>query len=48
MKRNELRFLSSQRVPNGWPGRRKDTLQSARNEPSAMLPSEIPNQRTSV
>ncbi|MNP72351.1 hypothetical protein D3C76_1688870 [compost metagenome] len=43
MKRNELTFLISQRVPNSvWPFGRIDTLQSQRSEPSAMLPSQMP------
>jgi len=43
MKRNELTFLISQRVPySTWPFGRTDTLQSQRSEPSAMLPSQMP------
>ena len=48
MKRNELRFLISQRVPSGSPGRRTDTFASQRKDPSCMLPSQMPIQRTSV
>ena len=39
-ERTELRFLISQRVPSGSPGRRTDTLASTRIEPSSILASE--------
>ncbi len=43
MKRKELTFLISARVPNSaWPFGRTETLQSQRSEPSAMLPSQMP------
>ncbi len=42
MKRIELTFLISQRVPSGSPGRRTETLTSARSEPCSMLPSQVP------
>jgi hypothetical protein len=42
MKRIELTFLISQRVPSCAPGFRTETLTSARNEPSSMLPSQVP------
>ena len=49
MKRNELRFLISQRVPSlRSPGFRTETFASQRNEPSCMLPSQMPIQRTSA
>ncbi len=49
MKRNEFRFLISQRVPNAaWPIGRTDTFASQRNEPSCMLPSQMPSQTTSA
>ena len=41
-ERSELRFLISQRVPNGSPGRWTDTLASTRIEPSSIFPSETP------
>ena len=41
-KRTELTFLISQRVPNGAPGLRTETLQSQRSDPSSMLPSQVP------
>src|SRR3546814_9169612 len=48
MKRNEFRFLISQRVPNSCcPLRRTDTFASQRKEPSCILPSQIPSQTTS-
>ena len=41
--RNELMFLTSQRVPNSaWPTGRTDTLQSTRIDPSSIFPSEAP------
>ncbi len=40
--RSELRFLISQRVPNGSPGWWIDTLASTRSEPSSILASEAP------
>ena len=47
MKRNELRFLISQRVPSfSSPILRTETLASQRNEPSCMLPSQMPIQTT--
>ena len=45
MKRTELRFLTSQRVPSASPGRRTETLTSALSEPCSMLPSQVPMQR---
>jgi hypothetical protein len=48
MKRNEFRFLISQRVPSGSPARRTETFASQRNDPSCMLPSHTPIQRTSA
>ncbi|CPM61623.1 Uncharacterised protein [Bordetella pertussis] len=46
-KRNELTFLISVRVPNSfWPTGRTETLASQRNEPSCMLPSQMPSQTT--
>ena len=42
MKRIELTFLISQRVPSGSPGRRTDTLTSARRLPFSMSPSQVP------
>ena len=42
MKRTELTFLVSVRVPNGSPGLRTLTLTSARIEPCSMLPSQLP------
>jgi len=49
MKRKELRFLISQRVPSFVaPDLRTDTLASQRNDPSCMLPSQMPIQRTSA
>ena len=41
-KRTEFTFLISQRVPYCSPGRRTETLQSQRREPSSMLPSQVP------
>ena len=41
-----FKFLISRRVPNGAPGLRTDTLASQRNEPSCMLPSQMPIQVT--
>ena len=46
-KRKLFRFLISQRVPSGAPGRRTETLASQRKLPSCMLPSQMPIQRTS-
>jgi hypothetical protein len=46
MKRVELTFLISQRVPKPSPGLRTETLTSARMEPSSMLPSHVPSART--
>ena len=46
MLRNEFKFLISRRVPSGWPGLRTLTLASQRNEPSCMLPSQMPIQVT--
>src|SRR5213075_2371596 len=43
-----FRFLISRRVPKGAPGLRTDTLASQRNEPSCMLPSQMPSQTTSA
>ena len=41
--RTELRFLISQRVPNGSDAdRRTETLASTRIDPSSILPSEAP------
>ena len=37
-----FRFLISRRVPNDAPGLRTDTFASQRNEPSCMLPSQMP------
>ena len=48
MKRKLLRFLISQRVPSGSPGRRTDTLASQRKLPSCMLPSQMPIHCTSA
>ena len=39
--------MISHRVPSGSPGRRTETLASQRNDPSCMLPSQMPIQRTS-
>ena len=45
MKRKEFRFLISQRVPSlRRPRLRTETLASQRNEPSCMLPSQMPIQ----
>ena len=41
-KRIELTFLISQRVPSGSPGRRTETLTSARRLPFSMSPSQVP------
>ncbi|MNW21795.1 hypothetical protein D3C71_2229100 [compost metagenome] len=41
-----FRFLISRRVPSGAPGLRTETLASQRNEPSCMLPSQMPIQVT--
>jgi hypothetical protein len=43
--RSEFRFLISQRMPNGSPGRWTDTLASTRIEPSSILASEAPTAR---
>src|SRR5260370_450044 len=46
-KRNEFRFLISARVPNSaCPTGRTETFASHRNEPSCMLPSQIPSHCT--
>jgi hypothetical protein len=42
IKRIELTFLISQRVPSGAPGFRTETLMSARKLPSSILPSQVP------
>ena len=42
MKRTELTFLVSVRVPSGSPGLRTETLTSARIEPCSILPSHEP------
>ncbi len=43
MKRKELMFFSSARVPNSaWPQGRTETLASQRKEPSSRLPSQMP------
>ena len=42
MKRMELRFLISQRVPNGAPGLCTETFTSARRWPFSMSPSQVP------
>jgi hypothetical protein len=42
MKRYELTFLISQRVPGGPPGLRTETLTSARRLPFSMSPSHVP------
>jgi hypothetical protein len=41
-ERSELRFLISQRVPNGSSGWWTDTLASTRIEPSSIFPSDAP------
>jgi len=38
----EETFLISHLVPSASPGRRTDTLTSARNDPSSILPSQVP------
>jgi hypothetical protein len=42
MKRTELTFLVSVRVPNGCPALRTETFTSARIEPCSILPSHDP------
>jgi hypothetical protein len=42
MKRIELTFLISQRVPSGAPGFLTDTFTSARSDPFSMSPSQVP------
>ena len=44
----ETPVVQGGRVPSGAPGLRTDTLASQRNEPSCMLPSQMPSHTTSV